>query len=122
MMSPLEDSTKLKCLEDWGNYWRLNDRRVLLTRYWYVSVAVPIFLGVGILLRFFSGSTQTVQNIVFGVIFVWVFLVIAYSLTIVLRFLFIRCPRCGSRFGPPNFCGSCGLPRSRNKFAPADHL
>jgi len=69
MMIPLEDGTQLKCLEDWGNYSRLNDRRVFLMKYWYVSVAVPIVGGVGILLRLFPDSSRTVQNIVLGVIF-----------------------------------------------------
>jgi hypothetical protein len=121
MMIPLEDSTQLKCLEDWDNYSRLNNRRPLLMKYWYVSVAVPIVGGVGILLRLLPDSTPTIQNIVLGVILGWVFLVIAYSMTILLRFFFIRCPRCGWRFGPGDFCGSCSLPRSRNKLAPADY-
>jgi hypothetical protein len=90
-------------------------------KYWYVSVAVPLVGGIVILLRFFPDSTRTVQNIVFGLIFAWIFLVITYSMTVLLRFLLIRCPRCGWRFGPADFCGSCSLPRSRNKLAPADY-
>jgi hypothetical protein len=120
MTIPLQDGAQLKCLEDWDNYSRLNDRRVFLTKYWYLSVAVPIVVGIGILVRFFNDASWTVQNIMLGVLFAWVFFVIMYSLTIALRFLFIRCPSCGWRFGPGDFCGSCGLPRSRSKLSPAD--
>ena len=113
MSVPLEGDPRFNCLEDWDDYSRLNNRRILLQRFGYISVAVPIVGATAILLRFFPGISRTAQNVVFGIVFGWVFFVIVYSLVVFTRFLFIRCPKCGWRFGPGTFCGSCGLPRSR---------
>jgi hypothetical protein len=112
MATPL-DGKGPECLEDWDYYSRLNQRRMIVTRYWYVSAVVPFFLGIGFLLRLCANSSQTAQNAVVGILFAWIFIVIVYSASVFSRFLFIRCPRCGWRFGPGDVCSSCGLPRNK---------
>ena len=44
-------------------------------KYWYVSVALPFVGAIAILIRFFNDSTRT-ANVVFSLVFAWVFLVL----------------------------------------------
>jgi hypothetical protein len=117
--APLDDAKGLTCLADSANYKRLDGRRRFLLKYGLPLALVPFFLaivfGLGALPRivpdtaFWAGVAETLIVGSLG----WAGIVIAYGLSVFLRFLFIRCPRCGWRFGLSDRCGSCGLPRSR---------
>lgn len=116
MVIPLEDGVRPQCLDDWETYSRLQGQLIFVKKFWYLAVAVPLVLLGGFSTRFFPKS-QTAQSVAFGITFIWVFAVLAYSLGVSLRYFLIRCPNCGWRFGPGISCGSCGLPRTRNASA-----
>ena len=117
---PLGDATGLSCLADSEKYKTLDDRRRFLLRYWYSLAAVPFFLaiviGLGAFPRlvpdtaFWAGVAET---LIFGSLG-WSFIVIFYALSVYVRWLLIRCSRCGWRFGLGDRCGSCDLPRTKN--------
>jgi hypothetical protein len=119
--APLDDAKSLTCLADSANYKGLDGRRRFLLKYWHALALVPFFLAivfaVGVLPRivpdtaFWAGVAETLIVVSLG----WSAIVIAYALWVYLRFLFIRCPRCGWRFGMSDRCGSCGLPRAGDK-------
>ena len=47
----------------------------------------------------------------------WGLLVAVYTLMLMVRVMFIRCPQCGWRFGGGNRCGSCDFPRGAGSLA-----
>jgi hypothetical protein len=113
----------LPCLEDSESYVAL-DKRNLFVRKWGRGLAlgpfvVALIVDLGVLPRA-APDTHFWEEFGYAVIWVslaWTGIVIVYSLSVLLRWLFFRCPRCGWRFGPGEECRSCSLPRSRRAAA-----
>src|SRR6266404_1151863 len=114
------DGVALTCLEDSESYAAL-DKKNLFVRKWGRGLAfgpfvVALIVDLGVLPRVVPDTHFWEE---FGYAVIWVSLactgtVIIYCLSVLLRWLFFRCPRCGWRFGLGDRCGSCSLPRSRS--------
>ena len=100
------------CLEEWGRYARIATKDRFWKRYYRVLALAPFAVIIFGVLRFFPESTSKVPIYIVGVSLVWAMVVAFYAFSLRLRADFIRCPRCGSRFGLGACCNSCGLPRS----------
>ena len=102
---PTDDAKGLTCLADWANYKRLDDRRRFLLKYGHALALVPFVLMMGFDLRVLPlivPDTDFWEGVAAALIYGslgWALLFIAYGLSVFTRFLFIRCPRCGWRFG-----------------------
>jgi hypothetical protein len=108
------------CLEEYDKYARLNQRLLFLQKYWYALAVPPFFTALFVLLRLFPNSSDILADLLIGVSLGWALLVVIYAMTVGVRFLLIRCPRCGWRFGPADQCSSCGLPRRRRNRTQCD--
>lgn len=118
---PSNDAAGFVCLADSHIYRALDDKRRVLLKYWYALATVPFFLAivisVGVFPRlvpdtaFWAGVAEA---LIFGALG-WSFIVVFYALFVFTRWFLVRCPRCGWRFGPGDFCSSCGLPRSKKQ-------
>ena len=122
--APLNDATGLTCLADSADYQRLNGKRIFILKYWHALALVPFFLaivfGVNVLPRLVPDTAfwaSVAEFLIVGSL-IWAGIVLVYSFSVFTCFLFIRCPRCGWRFGLSERCGSCGLARTRNNLIP----
>ena len=104
--------SRYACLEEWDKYSRLNTKDSFWMRYGRALALAPFTILIVVLLRYFSNTTSKVPDYFIWASLVWLLAVVLYALSVSTRILFIRCPRCGYRFGLGTFCGSCGLPRS----------
>lgn len=116
--TPIDDGKELTCLADETNYKRLDDKRRFLLKYYRPLALGPFFLMLVLVLGVFPRILPDTafwagvgEALVFGALG-FSGLVIAYALSIFLRWFLVRCPRCGWGFGEN--CGSCGLPRRSN--------
>jgi hypothetical protein len=85
---------------------------MFMKAYWYALAVGPFFLLIVAIFRYFPNSSSRLLDVLVYVSLAWALSVALYAFVITTRWLFIRCPRCGWRFGPSTRCGSCGLPRS----------
>ena len=110
----MQDPNQVTSLEDWDDYARLNEKAAFLRRYWHGLALVPFVMVLAIFHRILFGPfhawnyVDTLLMTTLG----WAVLVASYGMVTFTRLLFVRCPRCGWRFGPTTRCGSCGLPRT----------
>jgi hypothetical protein len=112
--SSMTDSAQVACLEASEEYAALNRKSLFIKKYGHVMAIGPFFVVICVVFRWFSDSTS---KFLLGLIFSTLFWAVAFACFAVIVFaslLFIRCPRCGWRFGLGDFCSSCGLPRSCN--------
>jgi len=106
-----EDDTKWSCLDESQPFARLNQRKRFWRKYGHAIALVPFVVVLFVLLRFFGNSTSSLFTVPIYVSLAWAAFVAIYSLTLIVRVLSIRCPRCGWRFGGGDQCGSCSFPR-----------
>jgi hypothetical protein len=90
---------------------RLNRQMKFLRKYWYAIAIAPFGVIVFVGLRFFGDSPSRLWDIPIAISLPWGLFVAFYALTLTVRTLSIRCPRCGWRFGFGDQCSSCGFPR-----------
>jgi hypothetical protein len=103
--------SNISCLEDVPSVARLAARQQLLAR-WYHAIALAPFAAVLVIdAEFFGYSDSRLWLVLVGATLIWAFAVAVY--TFYLTF-FLKCPRCGWRFGSGDKCGSCNLPRHRD--------
>jgi hypothetical protein len=107
-MQPIEHS---RCLHESEPFAHLNRQLVFMRQYWYAFAIAPFAVTIFVLLRFYGTSTNRLLDIPIYVTLGWALLVAFYSLALIVRVLFIRCPKCGWLFGGGDKCGSCGFPR-----------
>src|SRR5579864_8160249 len=106
-----KNTKELTCLDEWDGYTRLNKKMRLVRKYWHITAVCPFAISIAIIFHFFPNSRGWFPNALLGVSFEWAMLVVIYSLIASVRFSFVRCPRCGHRFGFGISCKSCALPR-----------
>jgi hypothetical protein len=83
-------------------------RQQLLAK-WYQAIAIaPFVIVVFVGLKFFGDSTNRFLDVLVGATLLWGVAVAVYTFYL---FFFLKCPRCGWRFGSSTNCGSCNLPR-----------
>lgn len=103
--------SEISCLDDIPSVARLAGRQRLLVR-WYHAIAIAPFVAVLFIdVEFFEDSDSGRWLVLVGATLIWAFAVAVY--TFYLTF-FLKCPRCGWRYGSGYKCGSCNLPRHRN--------
>jgi hypothetical protein len=102
----------VSCLEEWDKYARIVTKYRFWKRYYRVVALAPFAIIVFLVLRYFGESTSKVPVYIVGASLIWSLAVVFYALSLNVRSNFIRCPRCGLRFGLGDCCSSCGLPRS----------
>jgi hypothetical protein len=107
----MEVAEHSRCLHESEPFARLNRQLTFLRKYWYAIAIAPFAVTIFVLLRFYGTSTNRLLDVPIGVALGWAFLVVIYSLVVTVRVLFVRCPKCGWRFGGGEKCGSCGFPR-----------
>jgi len=108
---PLPDTNRPVCsLEDFPSYRDLTAKRRFANRYAVLIAIAPLSLGLAF-------AKQKLENsIVFLFLSLgWAFVVAAYALSAVTRWLGFRCPQCGESFGRGAECFSCGFPRNESK-------
>ena len=110
----MQGPRQITSLEDWDDYAHLNEKAVFLRRFWHGLAFGPFVLVLAIFHRilFEPSRPWNYGDSLLIVSLGWALLVAIYGMVIFTRLLFVRCPRCGWRFGPTTRCGSCALPRT----------
>ncbi len=81
-----------------------------MNKYGYVFAIAPFVLGIVIAEGLFKNS-KNIQVSIGGVTLLWAIAVCAYSLSLIIRSAFFKCPQCHCRFGTDDECWSCAFPR-----------
>jgi hypothetical protein len=100
------------CLEEWDKYERIVIKDRFWIRYGRALALTPFTIVVMLVLRYFSESASKVLDYIIYASLLWAIIVVLHALSMRIRTDFIRCPRCGQRFGLGDYCSSCGLPRA----------
>ena len=112
----MQDLKQIMSLEEWDKFADLNRTGVFLRRYWHGLAVGPFVLVLVVFHRVLnepSHAWRYVDTLLMATLG-WAMLVVIYTMVTLTRLIFIRCPRCGWKFGPTTRCASCGLPRSDN--------
>ena len=113
----MQEESQWRCLEESDPFARINRQLRFLRKYWYVIAITPFALTVVVLVRFYGDSTNRLLDLPVYLALGWGLLVAVYTLMLMVRVMFIRCPQCGWRFGGGNRCGSCDFPRGAGSLA-----
>ena len=100
--------TELSCLDEVPSRARQAARQQLLARWFYAIALAPFSVVVFVGLRFFADSRNRLFDALIGLTLAWAMGVAAYTFYML---FFMKCPRCGWRFGSGVACSSCKLPR-----------
>lgn len=100
-----ESDEQISSLEDYDDYTRLRDRKVIVNGW-----ALRILLGLSVL-GLFESRNERVLVLAGEAAFAALLLAIAYGVTLTIRYSLYRCPQCSDRFGLGTKCRSCGFPR-----------